>query len=92
MAHRIGAGDRLRFIPGIGIQVITPRAAAAREARIAAFRTKAKTGRITLDDVRDVLLALVGDRMMYIKEENGIEFLYLGLHTSANLLRMPLFY
>lgn len=32
-----------------------------RLARIAAFRTKAKTGRITLDDVRDVLLALVGE-------------------------------
>jgi len=36
---------------------------------------------------------LVGDRMMYIKEPTtGIEFLYIGLHTSANLLRMPLFF
>ena len=61
MAHRIGAGDRLRFIPGIGIQVITPRAAAAREARIAAFRAKARTGQVSLADLVDVVSALVGD-------------------------------
>ena len=36
--------------------------------------------------------ALVGDRLMYIKEPNGIEFLYQGLHTSANLLRTSLIY
>jgi hypothetical protein len=36
--------------------------------------------------------ALVGDRFVYVKETNGIEFLYLGLHTSANFLRTPIFF
>ncbi len=36
--------------------------------------------------------AIVGDRFLYVKETNGIEFLYLGLHTSVNFLRTALFF
>lgn len=36
--------------------------------------------------------AHVGDRFFYIKEANGIEYLYFGLHTSANMLRTGLIF
>jgi len=36
--------------------------------------------------------ALVGDRFVYVKETNGIEFLYFALHTSANFLRTPIYF
>jgi len=35
---------------------------------------------------------IVGDKLLYVKEPNGIEFLYMGLHTSANFLRTPIYY
>jgi hypothetical protein len=34
--------------------------------------------------------AIVGDRMLYVQEANGVKFLYIGLHTSANMLRTAL--
>ncbi len=34
--------------------------------------------------------AHVGDRLHYVKESNGIEFIYFGLHTSAQMLRTGL--
>lgn len=42
-------------------QVEMEAAMAARDARVAAFRTKARTGRVTLADLIDVVLALVGE-------------------------------
>jgi hypothetical protein len=36
--------------------------------------------------------ALVGDRMVYVIETNGIEFIYFALHTSANFLRTPIYF
>lgn len=36
--------------------------------------------------------ALAGDRFVYVKETNGIEFLYFGLHTSASFLRTPIYF
>ena len=36
--------------------------------------------------------AHVGDRLLYIKTVDGIEFLYIGLHTSANMLRTGLIF
>lgn len=35
--------------------------------------------------------AHAANRMCYVKETNGIEFLYMGLHTNANFLRTALF-
>ena len=34
----------------------------------------------------------VGNRLCYVKEANGIEFIYFGLHTSASWLRTALFF
>ena len=36
--------------------------------------------------------ALVGDRLVYVKETNGIEFLYFAPSTSANFLRTPIYF
>lgn len=36
--------------------------------------------------------AHVGDRFNYVKESNGIAYIYFGLHTSSYLLRCPLFF
>jgi len=36
--------------------------------------------------------ALVGDRFVYVKETNGLEYIYFGLHTSASFLRTPIFF
>jgi len=36
--------------------------------------------------------ALVGDRLVYVKEINGIEFLYMATHTSTNFLRTPIYF
>jgi hypothetical protein len=33
--------------------------------------------------------AHVGDRLLYVKSADGIEFLYYGLHTSAQFVRTP---
>jgi hypothetical protein len=36
--------------------------------------------------------AIAGDRFFYVKEANGVEFLYFGVPTSSVLLRTPLFF
>ncbi|WP_155300718.1 hypothetical protein [Deinococcus kurensis] len=36
--------------------------------------------------------AVVGNRMVYVKTPDGVEFLYVGLHSSSGFLRTPIYF